>query len=278
MAIKDILLTLESYPDPTSRGAIDRAVSLASRLGAHIAAVSCEVHVEIPGSFLSGAGNVGAVVAGEAQRSKRNAQDLLATFETSARKSGVLHEIIHDRCLTTDLPSLLVDHARLRDLTIIPVPESPDQWHAEALIFGAGRPVLVLPDAAASAELELNRIVVAWDFSRAAARAVSDAIPLLEKAREVCILTVTREKDLASRRSSSELARNLARHGIDVVAEDVDAAGQPIGNVLAAQLAARKADLLVMGAYGHTRFREFVLGGATRSILSRPPVPVLLSH
>jgi nucleotide-binding universal stress UspA family protein len=278
MAIKDILLTLESYPDPTSVGAIDRAVSLASRLGAHIAAISCEVHVEIPGSFLSGAGHVGAVVAGEAQKSKRSAQDLLAAFEASAQKSGVLHEIIHDRCLTTDLPGLLVDYARLRDLTIVPAPESADQWHAEALIFGAGRPVLVLPETSSSAEIELNRVVVAWDFSRAAARAVSDAIPLLEKAREVCILTVTREKDIASRRSSSELARNLARHGIDVIAEDVDAGGQPIGNVLATQLAARKADLLVMGAYGHTRFREFILGGATRSILSRPPVPVLLSH
>lgn len=278
MAIKDILLTLESYPDPTPVGAIDRAVSLASMLGAHLAAIACEVHVEIPGSFLSGDGHVGAVVADEAQKSRRNAQDLLAAFEASARRSDVLHEIIHDRCLTTDLPNLLVDHARLRDLTIIPVPVSPDQWHAEALIFGGGRPVLVLPETSSSAGIELNRVVVAWDFSRAAARAVSDAIPLLEKAREVCILTVMREKDIASRRSSRELARNLARHGIDVVAEDVDAGGQPIGNVLATQLAARKADLLVMGAYGHTRFREFILGGATRSILSRPSVPVLLSH
>jgi nucleotide-binding universal stress UspA family protein len=121
-------------------------------------------------------------------------------------------------------------------------------------------------------------VLVAWDFSRAAARAVSDAIPIMEKAREVCILTVTNEKAIPSKRSSSELAKNLSRHGIDVVIEEVDAVGQAIGDVLAAQIESRRADLLVMGAYGHSRFREFVLGGATRSILTKPLIPVLFSH
>lgn len=278
MAIKDVLLTLTSYPDPTPVVVIDRAVSLASLLGAHIAAVSCEVHVQVPGSFLSGPGNLGAIVANEAHKSRKNAQDLLATFETTAQKSGVLHEIVLDRCLSSEVPDVLVDYARLRDLAIVPVPESYDQWYAEAVIFGSGRPTLVLPEASAAKEFELNRILVAWDFSRAAARAVSDAIPLLEKAREVCILTVTNEKTIFSRRSSSELAKNLSKHGIDVVVEEVDAAGRAIGNVFAEQIASRRADLLVMGAYGHSRLREFVLGGATRSILTKPPIPVLLSH
>lgn len=278
MAIKDILLTLTSYPDPTPVSVIDRGVSLASLLGAHITAISCEVHVQVPGSFLSGAGNLGAIVASEARKSKSNAQDLLAAFESAARKSGVLHEIILENCLTSEVPDLLVEYARLRDLTIVPVPESYDQWHAEAIIFGAGRPTLVVPEAPAARPFELNRVIVAWDFSRAAARAVSDAIPILEKAREVCVLTVTNEKTIPSRRSSSELAKNLSRHGIEVVVEEVDAAGRAIGDVLAAQIAVRSADLLVMGAYGHSRLREFVLGGATRSILTKPPIPVLCSH
>ncbi|MDA9467018.1 universal stress protein [Bradyrhizobium sp. CCBAU 53415] len=278
MAVKDILLTLTSYPDPTPVAVIDRAVSLASLLGAHIAAISCEVHVQVPGSFLSGPGNLGAIVANEAHKSRKNAQDLLATFESTAEKSGVVHEIVLDRCLSSEVPGILVEYARLRDLAIVPVPESYDQWHAEAIIFGSGRPTLVLPEASASREFELNRVLIAWDFSRTAARAVSDAIPILEKAREVCILTVTNEKTISSRRSSSELARNLSRHGIDVVVEEVDAAGWAIGKVLTKQVASRRADLLVMGAYGHSRFREFVLGGATRSILTKPPIPVLLSH
>lgn len=278
MAVKDILLTLTSYPDPTPVAVIDRAVSLASLLGAHIASISCEVHVQVPGSFLSGPGNLGAIVANEAHKSRKNAQDLLATFESIAQKSGVVHEIILDRCLSSEVPEILMEYARLRDLAIVPVPESYDQWYAETIIFGSGRPTLVLPEASASKELGLNRVLVAWDFSRAAARAVSDAIPILEKAREVCVLTVTNEKTISGRRSSSELAKNLSRHGIDVVVEEVDAAGRSIGEVLTQQVASRRADLLVMGAYGHSRFREFVLGGATRSILTKPPIPVLLSH
>ncbi|QOZ53933.1 universal stress protein [Bradyrhizobium sp. CCBAU 53338] len=278
MAVRDVLLTLTSYPEPTPVSVIDRAVSLVSPFGAHVAAISCEVHVQIPGTFLSGVGNVGSIVAGEAHKSRKNAQELLATSEAAATKSGLLHETILERCLTSEVPDLLVDYARLRDLTIVPVPESYDQWYAEAIIFGSGRPTLVLPEATASKEAELNRVIVAWDFSRAAARAVSDSIPILENAREVFILTVTNEKAISSRRSSSELAKNLSRHGIDVVVEEVNAAGQAIGEVLAAQIASRRADLLVMGAYGHSRLREFILGGATRSILTRPPIPVLLSH
>lgn len=278
MAIRDILLTLTSYPDPTPVAVIDRAVSLASLLGAHIAAVSCEVHVQVPGSFLAGAGNVGAIVASEAHKSRKNAQDLLATFESTAQRSGVAHELVLDRCLSSEVPGVLVEYARLRDLAIVPVPESYDQWYAESIIFGSGRPTVVLPEASASREFELNRVLVGWDFSRAAARAISDAIPIMEKAREVCILTVTNEKTISSRRSSSELAKNLSKHGIDVVVEEADAAGRAIGRVFAEQVASRRADLLVMGAYGHSRFREFVLGGATRSILTKPPIPVLLSH
>lgn len=278
MAIRDVLLTLTSYPDPTPVSVIDRAVSLASTFGAHIAAISCEAHVQVPGSFLGGAGNLGSIVASEAHKSRKNAQDLLAAFEEAAQKSGVLHEIVLERCLTSEVPDLLVEYARLRDLTIVPVPESYDQWYAEAVIFGSGRPTLVVPEAPASGLIDLNRVLVAWDFSRAAARAVSDATPILEKAHEVRILTVTNEKAISSRRSSSELAKNLSRHGIDVIVEEVDAAGRAIGEILAARIASCRADLLVMGAYGHSRFREFILGGATRSILTGPPIPVLFSH
>ncbi|GGI21180.1 universal stress protein [Bradyrhizobium guangdongense] len=278
MAIKDVLLTLTSYPDPAPVSVIDRAVALASTLGAHIAAISCEAHVQVPGTFLGGAGHLGSIVASEAQKSRKNAQDLLAAFEAAAQKAGALHEIILERCLTSEVPDLLVEYARLRDLTIVSVPESYDQWYAEAVIFGSGRPTLVLPEAPASRAADLNRVLVAWDFSRASARAVSDAIPILEKAREVCILTVINEKAISSRRSSSELAKNLSRHGIDVIVDEVDAAGRAIGEVLAAQIASRRTDLLVMGAYGHSRFREFILGGATRSILTKPPIPVLFSH
>ena len=84
------------------------------------------------------------------------------------------------------------------------------------------------------------------------------------------------EKSFGSSRGSSELATHLSHHGVNVVVDEVDAAGRTIGEVLAQFVASNKIDLLVMGAYGHSRFREFILGGATQSMLSKPPVPTLL--
>lgn len=277
MAIKDILLTLTSYPSPTPVTVIGSAVSLASSLGAHIAALSCEVRVEVPGSFLS-FGNVGAIAAGEAHRSLKNAQALLAAFEQTAQKAGLLYETMLERSLTYQVPDRLVDYARLRDLTIISVPDSYDQWYAEAIIFGSGRPTLVLPESSPARAFELNTVLVAWDFTRTAVRAVADAIPMLEKAKIVRIVTVRNEKVIDNTHSSEELAKNLSRHGINVLVDQVDAAGRRIGDVLNREVASYNADLLVMGAYGHSRFREFILGGATKSMLSKPPLPILFSH
>ena len=279
MAFKDILLTLTSYPEPTPVSVVEDAVSIAATLGAHLAAVSCEVHVQLPGSFLSGSvANIPGIIAGEGEKSRKSAKDLLAAFDAAAAKAGVLHETFVEKCPTFQVPDLLVDYARLRDLTIVPVPESYDQWYAEAVIFGSGRPTLILPETPRSRPFELGTLVVAWDFSRAAARAVSDAIPLLERARKVRIVTVTNEKSLDTKHSAEELAKNLARHGIDVLLDEVDADGRRIGEVLEAYALSHQADVLVMGAYGHARWREFILGGATKSLLSKPPLPILLSH
>ena len=277
MAFNDILVTLTSYPEPTPVSVVEDAVSIAAVLGAHIAALSCEMHVQLPGHFISGS-TVGlpGIVAGEAGKSRRNAQDLLAAFDAAAEKSGVSRESILQKCKTFEVADMLVEYARLRDLTILP--QSDDRWYAEAVIFGSGKPALVLPQSPRSRPFELGTIVVAWDFSRAAARAVSDAIPLLEKAKKVRVVTVLNEKHLDNKHSAEELSKNLSRHGIDVVLDRVDARGRPIGEVLEAYVASHASDMLVMGAYGHSRFRELVLGGATKSLLSKPPLPILFSH
>jgi nucleotide-binding universal stress UspA family protein len=277
MTIRDVLLTLTTYPDPTPISVVDVAVSFASSLGCHIAAMACEVHVQVPGSFVS-FGTAGAIAAGTAHRSRDNAQALLAAFEAAAQKAALSHETIHEKSLSYRVPERLVEYARLRDLTIVSVPEPYDQWYAEAIIFGSGRPTLILPESAPFKPFELNTVVVAWDFSRSAARAVADAIPILEKAKVVRIVTVTNEKVIDTNHSSEELAKNLSRHGIDVIVDHVDAAGRSIGDSLTREIASYNADLLVMGAYGHSRFREFVLGGATQSMLSKPLLPILFSH
>ena len=279
MAFKDILLTLTSYPDPTPVSVTEEAVAIAASLGAHLAAVACEVHVAVPGHFLSGSvANIPGLIAGEAEKSRKSARDMLAAFDAAADKAGILHETFLEKSPTFAVPDLLVEYAKVRDLTIVPVPESYDQWYAEALIFGSGRPTLVVPESPRPRPFELGTIAVAWDFSRAATRAVSDALPLLEKARKVRIITVTNEKKLDTKRSEEELAKNLARHGIDVVVDKVDADGRRIGEVLEAYTTSHKIDVLVMGAYGSSRWREFILGGATKSLLSKPPLPIMFSH
>ena len=277
MAFKDILLTLTSYPEPTPLSVIDDAVSVASAVGAHIAALSCEIHVEVPGHFISGAAvGLPEIIAGEAARSRRNAQDLLAAFEAAAARSGISSKSVLEKCRSFEAPDLLVEYARLRDLTIMAA--SDDRWYAEAVIFGSGKPTLILPNSPRSRPFEPGTVAVAWDFSRAAARAISDAIPLLEKAKQVRVVTVLNEKHLDRKHSAEELSKNLSRHGIDIVLDRIDAKGRPIGEVLETYVASHAADLLVMGAYGHSRLRELVLGGATRSLLSKPPLPILLSH
>jgi nucleotide-binding universal stress UspA family protein len=277
MAFKDILLALASYPEPTPASVIEDAVSVAAALGAHIAAVSCEMHVQVPGHFISGSVvGLPGIIAGEVGKSRRNAQDLIAAFEAAAAKSGLSRESMLQKCKSFEVPNLLVEFARLHDLTIMP--QSHDRWYAEAVIFGSGRPTLVLPQNPRSRPFGLGTVAVAWDFSRAAARAVSDGLSLLEQAKKVRVVTILNEKNLDNKHSSEELSKNLSRHGIDVVLDRVDARGRPIGEVLEAYVAAHDVHLLAMGAYGHSRLREFVLGGATRSLLSKPPLPILFSH
>ncbi len=275
MPFRDILVALNSYPDPTPVSAVEDAIAVAATLGAHLAALSCETHVQMPGHFIS-APMVSGIIAGEAAKSRNSAHKLLAAFDAAAEKAGILHETIFEKCLTLEIPDLLVEYARLRDLTILPA--SSDLWYAEAVIFGSGRPTLILPVSLKRRPFKVGTVAVAWDFSRAAARAVSDAMPILEVANKVHIVTVINEKALDTRRSGEELAKNLSRHGIDVVLDKVDAKDGSIGEVLESYTSSQGADLLVMGAYGHSKWREFVLGGATRSLLSKPPLPILLSH
>ena len=280
MSYKDLLLSVASYPDSTPPAAVDVAVDFASAIGAKLSAIACELKIAVPGSFIAPAFlNIPAMAEAEAKKGREQAEAALAAFEKAATNKGVFEERILGQCLAPQLPGLLAEYARLRDLSIVPAEanELLDQPNAEALIFESGRPVLVLPRKPRKS-FALNSATVAWDFSRPAARAVGDALPLLTKAKRVHVVTITNEKRIDSRRSGPELAKHLARHGVDVILETVDAAGRPIGEALEAATRVHDSDLLVMGAYGHSRLREFVLGGASRSMITQPPLPVLLSH
>jgi nucleotide-binding universal stress UspA family protein len=280
MSFKDVLVALTTYPGSTPVSAVDGAIDVAAALGAKVSAIACEVKINVPGTLLGRRFlNVPAMIGDEAKKSATNAQQLLAAFQAAAEKRGMFQERILEHCLTSEVPELLVEYSRLRDLTIVPVPEGDylHQWYAESVIFGSGRPTVVLPHGR-KRSFGLDTVIVAWDFSQPATRAIADAMPILEKAKRVCVLTVAKEKAIDTRRSGAELAKHLARHGVDVVLDEVDAKGRGIGDVFEAHVTYRNADLLVMGAYGHSRLREFVLGGATKSMLTRPPAPIFLSH
>jgi nucleotide-binding universal stress UspA family protein len=280
MRIKDVLLGLTTYPNPTAIDAVKWSASFAEFMNCRITAFVCQAKIEPRGSLLvNSLIDLSALANDEMKKSKENAQSLLACFDDLTEQLGVPHETIHEHALVGEIPNLMAEYARLRDLTIIPVPAGDyvDQWYAETVVFQSGRPVLIVPETI-SAEFKLDAVAVAWDFSRAAARAVSDAIPFLERAKAVRIVCVTNEKPAGSSRTTSELAVHLSRHGVNVTVDQVAAAGRSIGGVLTQFVAANKIDLLVMGAFGHSRFREFILGGATKSMMSNPPVPILLSH
>jgi nucleotide-binding universal stress UspA family protein len=281
MPIKDILFPMISYPTPTPIGTVERAVGLASSLGAHISGLTFELDIRSPVGLYAHPVNVSGILAAERAKSAANARDLIAAFDASATRRNVVHERTVEHCPPIEVGQHVVAHARLRDFSIFPVnSEDPDQRYlAEEVMFDSGRPVLLLPEGT-SRELStsFDTIVVAWDHSRPAARAVADALPLLQAAKRVHVVTIVDEKRLAKPRSGVELSKHLARHGVEVEFEEVHAKGRSIGDTLEAYCVGRKVDLLVMGAYGHSRVREFILGGATNSVLTRPFGWTLVSH
>ncbi len=283
MAIKDVLLVLTSYPDPTPDTSIERALNLCAALTAHVTAVTFQAEVKLTRTadvLTNMLLDFPLVLEEEKARSAANARHLLETFENSALRLLIPNAKVLDKCIAFQVPDALIGHARLHDLTIIPFQEgyTVEQWYAEAVIFGSGRPAIILPASKKASPVALNTVVVAWDFSRPAARALADALPILQHAKHVRLVTIMNEKTISDTHSHSELAQNLLRHGIGIELDIVDAKGRAIGVALADYVASNSGDLLVMGAYGHSRVKEFILGGATKSMLDKPPVPILLSH
>jgi nucleotide-binding universal stress UspA family protein len=143
------------------------------------------------------------------------------------------------------------------------------------LVLTAGRPVLVVPYAGKFAKIG-TRVLIAWNASREAVRAVNDAMPILQRAKKVIVLSVNPTKK--DHIPGADIAAHIARHGCKVEATHTVAKDIEVGDALLGAITDYGADLLVMGAWGHSRMRELVLGGATRELMGQMTVPVLLSH
>lgn len=280
-AIRDLLLPLISYPVPSSRHTIDNAVQLAEKLGARVFALSFEFEIRSPVGLYADVLNVAGMLAAERKKSLAHARDLVSAFDSVALAHGVRHDHAIEQCMPVELARRIVERARLCDMTLFAINQQDGnrQAVAEELVFESGRPLMIFPDEPErELSASLRNIAVAWDGTRPAVRAVADALPLLQDATTVHIFTVLDDKQIKPLGSGPALSKHLAVHGVEAQCEQLRAGGQSIGEVFEAYVKKHDIDLLVMGAYGHSRVKEFILGGATRSMLARPPTWVLLSH
>jgi nucleotide-binding universal stress UspA family protein len=273
MPIKDILLALVGEPDPAAIAAIDKCVALADNIGAKVTAMAVEEDILVrPKVTISGYLDDTAVT--EAVRSVSDAHGLLKAFDAAALRFGVRTQQKLDRLAAADIPAHFARWARLKDLSIVPVKPDGGQSEriVERLIFKSGRPILLCPEEfAAELATAFVDVVIAWDHTAPAARAVGDALPLLQAATTVRIITATDDKTPAELKSGAALVTHLAEHGIKATFEPVKIDGSSVGKVFEAYVKANRVDVLVMGAYRHSRLSEIVWGGATKTIIARPP-------
>ena len=281
MAIKDVLLPLQSYPTATTPEGIQKCAAIGANLKARVTAVAHDFEVlpaagPFAGAFVLGAPDSPPLPK---SRSRQNAEQVLQHFESAARAVDLATEMLLVRATAEDAAAQLVHHARLKDLTLLPIKAHDGRQEAltESLIFKSGRPVLVF-DERSSRQLSdsFDHVSIAWDHSAQAARAVADALPLLKGAKSVRIFTMIEDNAKAQSSSGEGLANHLAVHGIETSFELLK--GNPDGEALKAYVRSHQTDLLVMGAYRHSRLREFVMGGTTYAVLGHPPCWVMMSH
>lgn len=277
---RDILLLLTTFPDPTAEAALRPAVRFARRNDSSITGLGLEIDIHEPSTSLAPLIiDVHAMIGSAKARSGEAGDRLLRRLKELCAAEQVAVEARTVMCWWPSLYSeAVIDLARVHDLTAIPLDSSDSQKRrvAEDILFGSGRPVLLFPEVAV--EIGCDNVMVAWDYSRSAARAVLDAMPLLRTAKRIEVVTVVGEKNIGQR-STTDLKAHFARHGLTIEYSELALqAGGRLSDLLQSHAVERGAGMLIMGAYGHSRFREFVLGGATRGILDDLRLPILLSH
>jgi nucleotide-binding universal stress UspA family protein len=261
MAIKTVLVVMSGVPGDMAR--LRAGFALAARAEAMVVAL----HVKPTPILYAGGGGMEmpvSLIEAQVQEIDRRALSVEAEAKALAEKAGAAVEW---RCEEGEEVTIAGIHARYADLVVA----NPDL--ARDLVFDSAAPVLAFPDVAKPDAP--RRVLVAWNGSREAARAVRDAMPLLKSAETVEVLVIDPPD---GRPIGVDLGRFLGRHGIKVDIRERLSGGAAIGTLLLEEARTSGAELLVMGAYGHSRLREWVLGGATEETLDDPTIPVLLSH
>jgi nucleotide-binding universal stress UspA family protein len=274
--IKDIVVNL-GLGDQDPAGSF--AVSVAEAFEAHILGVAVAYEPVIPGTVMGGIPP--EFIESQRAEADTKAHAAIARFEQSAKRSALSFET---RILSTSISGAatqLGQIGRRFDLTVVGQADrdkaGADDIVDEAVLFESGRPVLFVPFIQ-KAGLALDRVMVCWDGGRAAARAVADSMPFLHKAKQVEVVIVATGRPKSDEIPGADLGQHLARHGLKVDVKRITSPDIDVPSTILSYAADSSADMLVMGGYGHSRLREFVLGGATRGLLESMTVPVLMSH
>lgn len=276
--LKEIVVFIDGRSE--TAGLLEFAGVLAQELGAHLIGVFMQPEAEVtpPETFARGKGIFKVIEAHRAQLERIEANHR-AMFDDIVRR----HEIRSEWRSLPYLSSDVVVHTHYADLAVIARPDLTGQTASpagilESLVLTSGRPIVILPPRSSASRV--RRILVGWNAGREAVRAVSDALPLLSRAEAVEVLVVDHERHAAShgQEPGADIARHLASHGAHVEVRRRSSGGEDVGRFLLSQAAAFDADLLVMGAYGHSYLSEWVFGSVTRTVLREANLPVLMSR
>lgn len=278
MALKDIMVLLDSTDRATGR--LGLAAYLAKQHDAHVTGLYV---VDVPPPPVAWDEGAGLAVTTLMERQRQQALAEGAQVETIFRERLRLDAVAGTwRLVEGDTAGLVATHARYADLTILGQ-QDPDSGDPSAIVeealFSSGRPLLIIPFAGKFLTLG-RKALVGWNASREAARAVNDALPLLQRVATTTVVTVGSgdSTDGPAESPANALARHLERHGIRAGVERIGQGGVGVGEALLDHAADVSADVMVIGAYSHSRVREILLGGVTRTILRQMTLPVLMSH
>ncbi len=276
--IKDIIVNLGVGQGAHPAG--DYAVSVASAFEAHVAGIAFVYDPNVPASSAT------AYIPVEAIDALRHENEVAAKaaidyFAKATSRAGVPAEPLLRSANFAVAGDWFGRIARRFDLAIVeqvkPESSAGEQKIAESALFDSGRPVIFVPYIQKT-PLKLDRVMVCWDGSRPAVRAIADAMPLFERAATIEVVIVSNERGKDYEIEGADMGQHLARHGLNVEVRRIVRNDLDVANTLLSYAADAGVDFMVMGGYGHSRLREFILGGVTRSILRSMVVPVLMSH
>ncbi|WP_166726972.1 universal stress protein [Crenobacter cavernae] len=278
MAYKSLLVHVDSSPRAAAR--LDTAIVLAQTFDAHLTGLFVAPLPLSDGGFAAAPyPHTSGTTPDYVEASARRAQD---TFENAVRLAG-LASVEWRQLIGAPIEDMYLN-ARYHDLVIIgqgdptqSIDKLPTDY-PQTVLMGAGRPVLIVPYSG-SFDTVGQQILVGWDARQEATRALTNALPLLKRAKRTQVLTINPvHGGDHGEVPGMDIAIYLARHGVEVEVMSEHGASVDVGNLLLSNAADMGADLIVMGAYGHSRLREIMLGGATQTVLESMTVPVLMSH